>query len=45
MRIIAYDPDNFPVASETQHVWRYEKTVYVTPIIPDTETTDTSTRK
>lgn len=32
MRIMAYDPYNFPISNANQHVWKYGQTVYVTPI-------------
>lgn len=32
MKIMAYDPHNFPVSNAYQHVWKYGQTVYVTPI-------------
>lgn len=32
MKIMAYDPYNFPISNANQHVWKYGQTVYVTPI-------------
>lgn len=32
MKIMAYDPYNFPASNDDQQVWKYGQTVYVTPV-------------